>query len=85
MQSVFKLLQSHGLSIIPLLEAKLNNSTFHKFMSRFPTNWTYFHNNDLGSKGRILLVIIDTNIWNTCISDKSTRQITDVMSNAGGF
>lgn len=84
MLSVFNTLMSHKSSIIALLETKLNNSSINRFMRRFPSHWSHYHNNDSGYKGKILL-LVDTRIWTTNILCTSAQQITAVLTNLSGF
>lgn len=80
---VFTLIRSHKLSILSLVENKLSTDNIIKLKLRFP-QWSLLHNNDTGSKGRILVLLDDT-IWKYDILTISQKHITVLLTNQGGF
>lgn len=63
MDHVISLLNSNGQSIIGLLENKLSTDKIPKFWQKLDKNWDSMHNNEHGSKGRILLLKLTWSIY----------------------
>lgn len=80
---VFTLLRTHKLSILSLVENKLSTENINRLTPRFP-HWSLLHNNNTGSKGRIL-VLIDDAIWRYEILIISPQHIIVLLTNKGGF
>lgn len=84
---VFKLstyLQGYKLILMSLVENKLDTSSISRLQSFLPKQWETFHNNDLGCKGRIL-VLVDSQIWTYEFLHKSEQYITVQMENIRVF
>lgn len=67
-----KLLHAHKLSLLSLVETKLSTFTFSNLQMKLPT-WNITHNEDTGSKGRIV-VLLDKLVWVCCCELFTTTQ-----------
>lgn len=80
---VFTLLKTHKLTLLSLVENKLSTEPIANLNFRF-VHWSVLHNNDTGSKGRIL-VLVDAEAWTYDVIRKSHQRITILLTNKGGL
>lgn len=74
LSQVFTLLQSHKLSLLSLVETKLSTYSVGNLQDNFAT-WHIIHNNDAGSKNRIL-ILLNKSVRDYEVLTKSQKHIT---------